>query len=70
MLKLCGGIDKMNAITVAIDKLDKIGIEKVKEELTENNLSAQQISIIENYLQIEGTNDEKLLKDRGTIGRN
>ena len=55
----------MNAITVAIDKLDKIGIEKVKEELAENNLSAQQISVIENYLQIDGTNEEKLLKIGG-----
>ena len=62
LAEVCGGIDKMNAITVAIDKLDKIGIDKVKEELIENNLSAEQISIIENYLQIDGTNDEKLSK--------
>jgi len=62
LAEACGGIDKMNAITVAIDKLDKIGIDKVKEELIENNLSVQQISIIENYLQIDGTNDEKLSK--------
>jgi histidyl-tRNA synthetase len=60
LAEACGGIDKMNAITVAIDKLDKIGIDKVKEELIENNLSTEQISIIENYLQIDGTNDEKL----------
>ena len=62
LAEVCGGSDKMNAITVAIDKLDKIGIEKVKEELIENNLSAQQISIIETYLQIGGSNDEKLTK--------
>ncbi|HEY5407894.1 MAG TPA: histidine--tRNA ligase [Ginsengibacter sp.] len=62
LAEACGGIDKMNAITVAIDKLDKIGIDKVKEELTANNLSAEQISIIENYLQIDGTNNEKLFK--------
>jgi len=59
---MCGGNDRMNAITVAIDKLDKIGIDKVKQELAENDLSAQQISVIENYLQIDGTNDEKLSK--------
>ena len=62
LAEACGGSDKMTAITVAIDKIDKIGIEKVKQELTENNLSAQQISIIETYLQIDGSNDEKLTK--------
>lgn len=62
LAEACGRNDKLNAITVAIDKLDKIGIDKVKEELAENNLSAQQISIIENYLRIDGTNNEKLLK--------
>ncbi len=62
LAEICGGMNKMTAITVAIDKLDKIGIEKVKEELKANNLSAEQISIIENYLQIEGTNEEKLKK--------
>ena len=52
LAEICGGNDKMTPITVAIDKLDKIGIEKVKEELKQNNLSAKQISVIENYLQI------------------
>jgi histidyl-tRNA synthetase len=47
-------------ITVAIDKLDKIGLEKVKEELTERGLSASEITIIENFLNIQGTNEEKL----------
>ena len=47
-------------ITVAIDKLDKIGIEKVKEELHERGLSASEIAIIENFLSIEGNNEEKL----------
>jgi histidyl-tRNA synthetase len=63
-----GGIDKMNAITVAIDKLDKIGIGKVKEELIENNLPTQQISTIESYLQIDGTNDQKLNKADSLLG--
>ena len=69
LAEVCGGSEKMNSITVAIDKLDKIGIEKVKEELTENNLSARQVSIIENYLQIDGTNDEKLNKAESLLGR-
>ena len=58
--QLCGGIDKMIDITVAIDKLDKIGLEKVKEELALKNLSAGQINIIENYLTLSGSNEEKL----------
>ncbi|UPK69357.1 histidine--tRNA ligase [Chitinophaga filiformis] len=47
-------------ITVAIDKLDKIGIGKVKEELQERGLAASEIAIIENFLGIEGNNEEKL----------
>jgi len=47
-------------ITVAIDKLDKIGIEKVKEELQERGLSTSEIAVIENFLSINGNNEEKL----------
>ena len=60
LAKTCGGIDKMMDITIAIDKLDKIGIAKVKEELTQRGLTAEQVSIIEKYLNITGTNDEIL----------
>ena len=47
LAEICGDINNMTAITVAIDKLDKIGIDKVKEELKENNLSEEQILLIE-----------------------
>lgn len=57
---LCGDANKMVDITVAIDKLDKIGLEKVKEELLQKNLSDNQVSAIETYLKINGTNEEKL----------
>lgn len=60
--ELCGEVDKLIPITVAIDKFDKIGIEKVKEELRENGLSAKQILVIQNYLHIEGSSREKLNK--------
>jgi histidyl-tRNA synthetase len=62
LAEVCGSADSMTAITVAIDKLDKVGIEKVKEELSANGLNADQILIIENYLDIDGTNEEKLEK--------
>lgn len=62
LAEVCGSADSMTTITVAIDKLDKVGIEKVKEELSANGLNADQILIIENYLDIDGTNEEKLEK--------
>lgn len=49
---LCGGSDKLTDITIAIDKLDKIGLDKVKKELSGRGLSVEQVSIIENYLSI------------------
>ena len=57
---ICGGADKMTDITVAIDKLDKIGLEKVKEELGQRELTPQQVDQIAYYLAIGGSNDEKL----------
>ena len=55
-----GGADKMTGITVAIDKLDKIGMEKVKAELIDRGLSLLQVTLIEQYLLISGSNSEKL----------
>ena len=65
---LCGGDEKMMDITIAIDKLDKIGLEKVKEELLARELSPQQIGVIEKYLTISGTNDEKLNQIKLLLG--
>jgi histidyl-tRNA synthetase len=65
---VCGGADKMIDITVAIDKLDKIGIEKVKEELIGRGLDANQVAIIEKYLQISGSNTEKINQLTALIG--
>ncbi len=56
----CGGPDKLTDITIAIDKLDKIGITKVKEELAQRGLSDEQIIIIETYLNISGDNKSKI----------
>ncbi|RYY48568.1 MAG: histidine--tRNA ligase [Chitinophagaceae bacterium] len=60
LAEICGGTEKMIDITVAIDKLDKIGIDKVKEELIERALTTQQVSIIDQYLSISGSNKEKI----------
>lgn len=56
----CGGIEHTTDITTAIDKLDKIGIEKVKEELKEKKLTVAQIGVVEKYLHIAGSNAEKM----------
>src|SRR5450432_836363 len=56
----CGGPEQTPAITTAIDKLDKIGMEKVKEELLEKKLHPEQVSLIEQFLGITGTNYRKM----------
>lgn len=68
LAELCGGAGKMIDITIAIDKLDKIGLEKVKEELQQRGLQDEQISIIESYLNIAGSNEEKLEQIKTLIG--
>ena len=70
LAEVCGGADKMIDITVAIDKLDKIEIEKVKEELLQRGLNNNQVSIIEQYLSISGTNEEKITQLSSLIGNN
>ena len=67
---ISGGADKMMDITIAIDKLDKIGLDKVKEELLVKGLNPEQISIIEKYLQISGTNEEMLEGLHSLLGDN
>ena len=56
----CGGESQITNITTAIDKLDKIGIDKVKEEIIEKNLTTEQIGVIDKYLHIDGNNKEKI----------
>ena len=65
---LCNSETKLTDITIAIDKLDKIGLEKVKEELLQRELNVEQIAIIEKYLSIGGNNEEKLLQIKELIG--
>jgi histidyl-tRNA synthetase len=66
----CGGLDKMVTITTAIDKLDKIGLDKVKDELVKNNIDEAAIKTIEKYLEIDGTNDAKILALKGLLQGN
>ena len=58
--EVIGAADKIVDITVAIDKLDKIGIDNVNAELREDGLSEEQIQKLQPIISLEGTNDEKL----------
>jgi histidyl-tRNA synthetase len=60
LAQVCGGEEKLIDLTIAIDKLDKIGWEKVKEELNNKGFSTQQQDLVERYLNINGTNAEKI----------
>jgi histidyl-tRNA synthetase len=58
--EVIGAADKMMDITVAIDKMDKIGIDNVNAELREAGLSEEQIQKLQPIISLTGTNDEKL----------
>lgn len=65
----CGNVP-LTEITVAIDKLDKIGLDKVKEELQQRGLNAEQINRVEKYLGIRGSNAEILSGLENLLGDN
>ena len=58
--EVIGEKDKIVDITVAIDKLDKIGLENVNEELRNDGLPEEAIQKLQPIIKLEGTNDEKL----------
>ena len=58
--EVIGAADKIVDITVAIDKLDKIGLDNVNAELREDGLNEEQISKLQPIISLEGTNEEKL----------
>ena len=70
LAQVCGGEEKLIDLTIAIDKLDKIGWEKVKEELNNKGFSAAQQSLVEKYLNISGTNQEKINQLETLLGEN
>ena len=60
--EIIGHPDKLIDITVAIDKIDKIGLDAVKAELRERGIDEQGIEIIEPVLLLQGTSIEKIAK--------
>ena len=58
--EVIGAADKIVDITVAIDKLDKIGIDAVNDELRNDGLTEEQIDKLQPIIMLEGTNEQKL----------
>lgn len=65
--EIIGESDRMVDITVAIDKLEKIGLDKVNAELSERGLSAEAIEKLQPILALSGTNADKLAALAGLL---
>ena len=65
--EMIGQADKIVDITVAIDKLDKIGIENVNAELAEDGIPAEAIERLQPIINLTGTNVEKLATMRQVL---
>lgn len=65
--EMIGEAEKITDITVAIDKMDKIGLEKVKEEIALKGIPAEAIAKLQPILQLSGTNSEKLIQLRTAL---
>ena len=73
--EVIGAPDKIVDITVAIDKIDKIGLENVNAELLEKGLSQDAVDALQPLLTLSGSNEEKLatlstLLDSSEVGMN
>ena len=67
--ELIGAADKIVDITVAIDKLDKIGLEGVNEELRQDGLTEQQIARLQPIIAMEGSNEQKIATMREALAQ-
>ena len=67
LAEVIGHPDKLVDITVAIDKIDKIGLDAVKSELAERGIDEKGIATIEPVLVLSGTTEEKLATMKGIL---
>ncbi len=67
--ELIGAADKIVDITVAIDKLDKIGLEGVNEELRQDGLTEEQIARLQPIIAMEGSNEQKIATMREALAQ-
>lgn len=68
LAEIAGFPDKVVDITVAIDKIDKVGLEAVEVEMHEKGLSDDAIKVIEPVLMLSGTTEEKIAVMRELMG--
>ncbi|MCI2082024.1 MAG: histidine--tRNA ligase [Bacteroidales bacterium] len=69
LAETCGFPEKLTDITVAIDKLEKIGLEEVENELRTDGLTDKAIAVIEPVLELEGGNNEKISAMRKVLSK-
>jgi histidyl-tRNA synthetase len=60
--EMIGEAGKITDVTVAIDKLDKIGLDAVNEELLSKGISEQALTLLQPFILLKGDNREKLAK--------
>ena len=68
MAEICGFPDKVVDITVAIDKIDKIGLDAVEAEMLEKGLTLEAVEVIRPVLTMTGSSAEKLSLMRDLLG--
>ena len=68
LAEICGFPDKVVDITVAIDKLDKVGLDAVKEEMLGKGLTPEAVAVLEPVLLLSGTDAEKIAAMRSLMG--
>ena len=68
LAEICGFPDKVVDITVAIDKLDKVGLDAVKEEMLGKGLTPEAVAVLEPVLLLSGTDAEKIAAMRKLMG--
>lgn len=68
LAELCGASEKMMDITIALDKLDKIGWDGVTKELQQRGVDEKGIATIEGVINVSGNNDAKLAALKKVMG--
>ncbi len=69
MVELMGATDLFDDVVIVLDKLDKIGIDKVKEEMEINGVKKESLSILDTFLGAKKVSDLSSLLDQSEIGK-
>ncbi|MDG1283240.1 MAG: histidine--tRNA ligase, partial [Flavobacteriales bacterium] len=69
MVELMGATDLFDDIVIVLDKLDKIGIDKVKEEMETKGVKKESLSILDTFLGAKKVSDLSSLLDQSAIGK-